>query len=96
MSAIVKPFIHSTTATNIVPGTVVSPLVCVERVTNVAKVLTPATENHSRSPRFEIHFQMAQDQRTGVAKDIIWEYADETDLDADWALIVNTISAVVA
>jgi len=94
MSALAKPMIHSVSVTNLTNG--VSPMVNAERVTNIQILEVEKVGNYAGAPRFEVIFTMAQDPKTGVPGEIKWGYVDRATLDIDYALIVNTISAVCA
>ena len=84
MSALAKPMIHSSRATGDVQP------VNAEKVVNFSKVVTPPIPNSSTT-RFQINFSM--EAGTGP-KDIIWNYADQSNLDADFTAILGLVSTV--
>ncbi len=84
MSALAKPMIHSSRSTGDD-----QPLNA-EKIVSFVKVTTPATPNVAKE-RFRINFSM--EAGTGP-KDIVWNYASQVDMDADYSAILGLVSTV--
>jgi hypothetical protein len=89
MSAIVKPMIHTTTAL-----TNPSEMVNIERCASISKVDTPSGPGSSKE-RFEIHFVLAVDPRTGVPGTVVWSYATAVARNTDYTDIIAAASTAV-
>jgi len=83
MSAITKPMIHSSRATGSQQP------INAEKIIDFMELETPSINN--QPTKFQIVFTM---ESGSSPKNVAWNYADQTDMNADFAAIVGLVSTV--
>lgn len=89
MSALAKPFIHTTTST----GGVVDPI-NVENISSFGKIDVPATGSNNNNPLYAIQFVM-RDNGVGSPNKIMWKYDTDTARDSDYTTLLALVSNAI-
>lgn len=87
MSALAKPFIHTTTASSEVEP------VNVENISSFAKVTVPAISSNNLGT-FAINF-VIRDNGVGSPNIVTWRYDDDTARDADYTSLLALVSNAI-